>query len=120
MSCTNTLNLKFHHLGKKHKAKCEEVFGSKNTRLDENEVNESKNNEIVWCKECEVPCMKGVSWDQHCTGKKHSARLLALRLQNRASGPTISGKAAVSEHTSGSQILGTSEKMRGSLDDGPP
>ena len=59
LSCSHALNPKFHRLRGKHKAECEEVFGSKNTRLNENEVNESKNNEIVWCKECNVPCMKG-------------------------------------------------------------
>ncbi|XP_010904928.1 uncharacterized protein [Elaeis guineensis] len=95
VSCSNALNLNFHYLGRKHKAKFEEVFGSKNTRLNENEVNESKNNEIVWCKECNVPCMKGASWAQHCAGKKHVARLLASQSLDGASGHTISGKAAV-------------------------
>ena len=120
LSCSRALNPKFHRLRGRHKAECEEVFGSKNTRLNENEVNESKNNEIVRCKECNVPCMKGASWAQRCAGKKHVAGLLASQSQDAASGPTISGKAAVFEHTSGSQIRQTSRKIRGSLNDRPP
>lgn len=43
VNCGNSFNLDCHFQGKKHKAKCEEVCGSKNTIPDGNEANGSKN-----------------------------------------------------------------------------
>ncbi|KAG1355247.1 cell wall transcription factor ACE2 [Cocos nucifera] len=69
--CMTAFHLEQHQLGKKHKAKWEEVLGDKNTGKKR----------PLWCNECSIPCMDEAAMAQHCVGKRHAARLLVIKAE---------------------------------------
>lgn len=52
----------------------QEVRGGKKTTVNEDEV--------VWCKVCNVLCMNEHNLAEHCAGKKHAAIVQALKGKN--------------------------------------
>ncbi|KAJ6853537.1 zinc finger protein 346-like [Iris pallida] len=45
--------------------------------------------QMLWCKECNVPCIDANSLSQHRAGKKHAAKVQALQAQNSAFGARV-------------------------------